>query len=66
MVALDGEAISGTVNPNATVQVVFPNGIQTSATVQEDGLWSSETLSNASSLIPGESIDVRVRINGST
>lgn len=60
------EVISGKVNPNATVQVVFPNDLQISATVQEDGSWSLSTLGNASSLTTGEAVDVRVRIDGST
>lgn len=61
------EVISGTVNLAVeSVQVVLPNGAQIGATVGEDGVWTANLFANSSSLTIGESIDVRVRIDGNT
>lgn len=66
-IAPEAEVISGTVNPDAeSVQVGLPNGTRISANVAEDGTWSVQTRGNASSLTPGEGIDVFVRLDGNT
>lgn len=63
----EASTISGTVNPDAeSVHVYLPNGAQISGTVQDDGTWSANLFGNASQLVLGEKVSVRVRMDENT